>query len=367
MSSDIEMSDQEMGDQDYGDQDSDSNSQLSSLAWGDRSPGDSEATNSDTGARSPTGFHFVEGYPLDVEDVYRSFPPDSPALLSPSSGAGSPPETPHGPSPSSNDPRVRMFKALFDIDLLDRTKPADVAASIGGDRSYGVLRKKWKTRFQRDSNGEWDYVEYVPAWTDPDWDERYVWMGAGNPWPEDHPLAMLYAKPGSMQTQRPALLPSDATLNPTPAATRWGFYPYRTGQFQLNGTSGVTPTQPGFPTVRLDFPTWSTEKNRACFEVTIEDLNASRAQYQALYGDNSEEGFRAHLDNRANNVFEQGSLQWDQVDKLLQLFDLIVEKETREEYQSLLFSGHTTNEVRIDGHEFVLSIFGQERSDANHR
>lgn len=260
-----------------------------------------------------------------------------------------------------------MFKALYDIDLLDRTKPADVAASVGGDRSYGVLRKKWKTRFQRVGNDEWDYVEYVPAWTDPDWDERYVWMGSDDLWPEDVPQARLYARPGFMQTQRPAMLPSDAVLNPTPAATRWGIYPYRTGQSQqMNGASGVTPTQAGFPTVRLDIPTWSTEQNRARFDVTIDDLNAVRVQYQALYGNNSDEGFRAHLDNRAN-LFEQGSLQWDRADKLLQLFDLVADKETREEYQSLLFSGHTTNEVRIDGHELVLSIFGQEGSDANHR
>lgn len=163
-----------------------------------------------------------------------------------------------------------------------------------------------------------------------------------------------------MQTQHPALRPGDAAaLNPTAGAKRWGVYPYRRAgagigtnpqqQQQSAGTSpGVTPTQPGFPTVRLDFPQWSDDKNSAWLEVTVEDLNAARAQHRAQVGDAaaSEEAFRAYLTNLATTVYPRGTLLWDQADKLLRLLDLVADRETREEYQRLLFSGNTTNEVR---------------------
>lgn len=341
------------------DPDSDSDSQLSSVSWGrswgSRSPGAPDDPDSGSDASTTTtGFRRVRGYPLDVESVYRSFPPCSP-----------PP--PASPSDDNNiDPGARKFTAYYDVDLLDRTKTADVIAAVRadrGDQSYAVLRKKWRTRFQRAGNGSWDHVEYVPAWTDPDWDERYVCLrgpGQDTVWPSDLPPASLYARRSGMQIQRPALRPGDATaLNPTAGAKRWGVYPYRragagTGtnpqqqQQQSAGTSsGVTPTQPGFPTVRLDFPQWSDDKNSAWLEVTVEDLNAARAQHRAQVGDAaaSEEAFRAYLANLAT-VYPRGTLLWDQADKLLRLLDLVADRETREEYQRLLFSGNTTNEVR---------------------
>lgn len=90
------------------DPDSDSDSQLSSVSWGrswgSRSPGapdDSGSADSDA-STTTTGFRRVRGYPLDVESVYRSFPPYSPP----------PPASPS--DDNNNDPGARKFTAYYD-------------------------------------------------------------------------------------------------------------------------------------------------------------------------------------------------------------------------------------------------------------
>lgn len=332
--------------------DRDTDSILTDETWnsGMRSPN----ASSDSDAGYVAFWHDdLRGYPLDIHDIYDDWP-SNPPVGYPSSRTSS--------RASSLDPRTRQFRSLYNLELLDRQRPLDVASTLGPGADLGVLRKRWHRRFQQGSNGDWNYVEYVPAWTDPDWDERYVWTGTNAPaWPADHPLAKQYAKPGLMQTLRPALRDSDNVLNPSAVAKRWGIYPYRTGQTQLNGSSGLTPTQPGFPTVPLDIPTWSYAKNQVWLEVTIDDLKAARNDYdlqmQAANREASDEGFRWYLEDTANSV-PRGSETWDQADKMVQLFDLCVEQERREEYQHMLFSGNTTNEVRMSGYELVLSIFG---------
>lgn len=340
--------------------DSDSMSSHPSWEYDDRSPG----AKSDEGDDEPFWTDDLDGYPLDVEDTYGVWPALARGVATPN------PWKPPSRAPSV-DLRARQYRALYDLDLLDRQRPlSNTAATLGPGLGLGVLRKRWQHCFQRAGNGEWNYVEYAPAWTDPNWDERYVWTGTdAPPWPADHPLAKQYALPGLMQTLRPALRDSDRRRNPSATAKRWGFYPYRTGQTQRSmGSSGATPTQPGFPTVPLDIPTWSYAKNQVWHEVTVDDLKAARDLYdsemRAVKSESTDEGFRRFLEDTANS-FPWGSEAWDQADKLLQLFDLRVEQERRHEYQRMLFSGNTTNEVRMSGHEFVLSIFSQERSSAN--
>lgn len=278
---------------------------------------------------------WLSTFPLDEEDTYRTWPVDR---------RGWPGWT-TSDHQLKNDPRIRVFNSLFDISLLDRKAP-----NLGRGTDYATLRWKWKTRFQRNQNGRWDYVQYVPPWTDPDWDERYVYLGENAaPWPADHPLAKRYAMPGWLQTQRPALRDTDRYLNPTDAAKRWGIYPFQTGQVP-NGSSGVTPTQPGFPTVALEIPRWSASTNNFKRTVTIDDLKTERSLYdmgcQSQGTRPSDEGFRSYLEDAATKNVPRGDANWDLADKLLQLHDLVAEKERREQYQSFIFSGSTTNEVR---------------------
>lgn len=300
------------------------------------SPPASPGASSDADSDSAPSDGWPAGYPLPIDDIYNSWPANDSAPSSVRS------------SPQAVDPRVRYFRSLYNLDLLDRRSAVDIAHDVGPGADYAILRKKWKQRFQRDQNGNWDYVEYAPAWTDPEWDERYVYMGVAAPWPDDHPLARQYAKPGSMQAQRPALRSSDRYLNPSATAKRWGFYPYQTVP-TLDGSSGVTPTKLEFPTVPLAIPRWSDSMKAVQTEVTIDDMKLHRQQYeaetQAAGGTPSDEGFRSYLVEATNRLPRESEL-WDLADKLLQLFDLMAEQERRQDYQSMLFSGNTTNEVR---------------------
>lgn len=62
------------------------------------------------------------------------------------------------PAPApENDPRDRRWTSLYDINLL-AGRPTHYA-----QREMGVLQKRWQLKFQRAGNGEWKYVEYVPA------------------------------------------------------------------------------------------------------------------------------------------------------------------------------------------------------------
>lgn len=54
-----------------------------------------------------------------------------------------------------NDPRNRRWNSLYDLNLL-------AGSPRYAQREVGVLQKKWQSKFQRNGNGAWDYVEYVP-------------------------------------------------------------------------------------------------------------------------------------------------------------------------------------------------------------
>lgn len=339
-------------------------SSSSSLASLSNSPGPSPGASSDSSGdqQAQQAIRWPAGYPLPINDTYYSWPPDDAT-----------PDPAHTPTPDPVDPRARTFRSLYNIDLLDRRRPPAAAGGPGAD--YGVLRKKWNTRFQRAHNGGWDYVEYAPAWTDPDWDERYVYTGPNAvAWPADHPLAGQYVKPGTFQTQRPALLASDRALRPTATAKRWGVYPYqagdrdRSGAAARDGSSGVTPTTlSAFPSVPLARPRWSNAFRALRTVVTVEEIWEQRERYdletRAAGGESSDEGFRAWLVDATNRLSPETD-EWDLADKVLQLSDFLLDTNRRRDYQSVMFAGHTTNEVRMDDHELV---FKQRRQDQIYR
>lgn len=282
-----------------------------------------------------------DDFPLDIHDIYYH-------LWDSNDHVPDPPVPPRRPV----DPGSRQFRPLYNLDLLDRTKPIS-----GISEDYYILRMKWRNRFQQDETGHWDYVQYVPPWTDPDWDERYVYMGPrDHPWPADDVLAQQYAKPGAMQTQRPALRESDAALNPTAAAKRWGIYPYPMDKNTTprsppdRASSGLSPTSCIFPpTVALDIPQVTPRGAGVQTAVTVEDLQVVREEYiesmKLRGGVPSDDHFQSCLEG-STFIHEKGSASWDIADKLLKLSNLLAEQEGKLEYQALLFAGNTSDEVR---------------------
>ncbi|KAK8033502.1 hypothetical protein PG991_002900 [Apiospora marii] len=79
-------------------------------------------------------------------------------------------------------------------------------------------------------DGSWDYVVYVPEWTDPLWDPA---------WQRVYGTDKKKRRPQRdvLQSLRPALRPEDAVRNPTPYARRWGIPRDRN-----DGRSRTSPT-----------------------------------------------------------------------------------------------------------------------------
>lgn len=79
-------------------------------------------------------------------------------------------------------------------------------------------------------DGSWDFVVYVPEWTDPAWDPA---------WERIYGTDKKKARPqlDVLQSLRPALRPEDAVRNPTPYARRWGIPGDRN-----DGRSRTSPT-----------------------------------------------------------------------------------------------------------------------------
>ncbi|KAK7981507.1 hypothetical protein PG988_003745 [Apiospora saccharicola] len=79
-------------------------------------------------------------------------------------------------------------------------------------------------------DGSWNYVVYVPEWSDPAWDPAWERIYGTN-------TKRLRPQRDVFQTLRPALRPEDLVRNPTPYARRWGIPGDRT-----DGRSRTSPT-----------------------------------------------------------------------------------------------------------------------------
>lgn len=264
---------------------------------------------------------------------------------------------PPPPQASAKDPRRRDFDSLYPLDWL----VTDPAASLAGAGAaayrpapLGRLRTQWQQAFQQNANGDWNYVEYVPAWSDPDWSSRYTYTRNVAAADMDE-IARQYAKPGMLQNQRPALRPEDAALNPTDVAKRWGIYPWQAwegleGRFALKGWSGITPRAARFPTVQLDQPRFSPDSGQVVDVVTVEDLSNERQRLQewrARRGlETTNEDFRQSLRNISLDP-AAGPVRTEKAASLLAMLEALERMEERAEYQRLLFAGSTTNEVSV--------------------
>lgn len=279
---------------------------------------------------------FPEDFPLQV-DVYDPVQLDDD------------PSAPPPPAPANpNDPRRRDFASLYPLDWL--TSSAQNAAAYP-QAAIGRLRSKWQQAFQQDSKGEWNYVEYVPAWSDPDWDARYVYVEGAD---ADDEMAKQYAKPGLLQRQRPALRPEDAGLNPTEGAKRWGVYPFRqwegaVGWASASGWSGTTPRTAAFPPVPLSIPRPTPARGGLVqTDVTLADMERERLRYEQTCRQRrlspSEEGFRQTLTAISQDA--SNLVNADMAGSVLVMYEAVTRRDEREEYQRLVFGGNTSVEVR---------------------
>ncbi|KAJ4406956.1 hypothetical protein N0V82_010023 [Gnomoniopsis sp. IMI 355080] len=301
----------------------------------------SPATSSSSSSEESSDdcFGFPDDFPLDL-DVYDQVDDYQPPLP---------------PRVNPHDPRRRKFDSLYPLDWL----VADT--TNGGASGYplapiGRLRRQWQQAFQQNVNGDWNYVEYVPAWSDPDWTSRYTYIRQAADENIDE-IARQYAKPGMLQTQRPAMRPNDASLNPTEAAKRWGVYPWPTwdgldGHVSLKGWSGVTPRMPGFPTVQLDQPRFSPDAGGLVAAVTMDDLASERQRLEGWRKSQglqtTDEDFRQSLADISIDP-KAGPIKTEKAASLLALLEAVQRIEEREEYQRLLFGGNTTNELVEQG------------------
>ncbi|KAK1831863.1 hypothetical protein QBC39DRAFT_350345 [Podospora conica] len=85
-------------------------------------------------------------------------------------------------------------------------------------------------------DGEWTYVEYIPRWTAPDWNDDKVMTTTENN------IVTKIPRRDYTQLVRPALLPRDDVRNPTPYARRYGIHPDDHG--------GRSKMSPGFSDTR---------------------------------------------------------------------------------------------------------------------
>ncbi|KAF6810646.1 hypothetical protein CSOJ01_06206 [Colletotrichum sojae] len=86
-----------------------------------------------------------------------------------------------------------------------------------------------------EQQGCWQYIEYVPEWTDPLWHDSKLEV-------ESNGGSQYLVRPHDvLRYLRPAHLPQDRAQNPTAMATRYGIYPDR-----RDGRSRMTPTRQVF-------------------------------------------------------------------------------------------------------------------------
>lgn len=319
------MDDQEVDDQEVEDQEME-----------DEEMEDAESSSSSSSGEEIT---WPPGFPLD-HAVYDQAPC---ADWSP----------PRKSKPAPNDPRRRDFESLYPIGWLVNAAPPASGTSYPL-APIGQLRTQWQQAFQQAANGAWHFVEYVPAWSDPDWSTRYTYTRAPGLDSGSDALARQYAKPGLLQTQRPALRAEDALLNPTAAAKRWGVYPFQAwegleGRFVTwKGWSGTTPKGAEFPTIALDQPRFSVALGRMMNVLTVADVVDERqkitASRTAVGRETSDDDFRKALRAVALDVNAEPA-RADVAGSMLALFESMHRSEERLDYQRLLFAGNTSNEV----------------------
>ncbi|KAG8160703.1 hypothetical protein KVR01_008967 [Diaporthe batatas] len=295
--------------------------------------------------------YYPVGFPLN-SDIYDTTPDAQEAAF--------PNLPPDSAEPGEDDwQTLRQFRLHFPYEFLDRDGRWNTPAEVAQQPLAGQLRQETIQKLALTGH----HVEFVPAWTDPGWEARFVHTGreprqAEDPPeeqnPNDDPLYRMYARPGLFQTLRPALLEQDAVRNPTDAAKRYGIDPnnvYRAGY----GKSAATPMQVDF-NIPLTNPRVTPSNQGVKPVVDQADYDAVYRQYQnalsARGGYASEDDFRAALQSIAPGTLHPdlgASCDGQVANALLQYMDQKTDFDLREDYQRMLFGGISTNELVEEG------------------
>jgi hypothetical protein len=238
---------------------------------------------------------------------------------------------------------------LFPYEFLDPDGVQEpVQEVMEREPLYGQLRQELKRKIGVLGH----HVEFVPSWTDPQWDARFIYTGK-EPGENDGPEYEMYARQGMMQMQRPALREEDAIRNPTDAAKRYGIDPNHVENI-FYGNSGVTPMQPNF-SVQLPSPRETPSNQGVKAVVDKADYDAVYDQFRnamaAQGGVGTEDDFRQLLmivGGRAPGTIDPAlapNFDAKTAYALLQYTEKQKEMELREEYQRLIFSGNAASEV----------------------
>lgn len=281
---------------------------------------------------------YPPGFPVPAED-YDDYPNEA-------FGIDASPLSYTKEEDRQDDLRTRHLTSLYPYEFLDPNAARPDAGFM--QEPVGLLRKEMVQKMEQNgTDGDWTLVEFVPAWTDPDWSDRFVFTGSTDP---DDPQVQMYAKPGLLQRQRPALLPSDiAVRGPSEVARRFGIDPVHQDD-PYYSRSGITPTTPKFG-VPLVYPRETPSKQGQKDKIDVDDLTALAMQFEndarAQGEETSEDNLRAHLlraakDGPTNLV----KVDAEVADALLSVMDQVHKREEQEEYQRLLLAGNTSKDVR---------------------
>lgn len=170
-------------------------------------------------------------------------------------------------------------------------------------------------------DGLWNFTQYIPAWTAPDWNDEPVITITE----QGKPTKIV--RRDYMRMIRPAVLPRDASRKPTPYARRYGIHPDEPG-----GRSKASPVTTNTRRVALS----CAQQTLTGFKAHVDNLDLAAAIDQV--GGGSVPKF---LDEVAKlSVFCQ---QHEHLFAVRRLFDII---EDDRDYQKVMFADLTTDEVR---------------------
>ncbi|KAJ0165178.1 hypothetical protein CTA2_12123, partial [Colletotrichum tanaceti] len=191
------------------------------------------------------------------------------------------------------------------------------------------------------NHGQWEFIEFVPEWTDPIWDGHdAVMMDAHH----KH-LVRKKAGGGVPDRLRPAQLPQDRSRNPTPFAVRYGIHPDR-----RDGRSRLSPTRSAFRRFRVDDrDTIQVVGDYIVRQAEIHAAAAGAEDVEALLETYSR--LRPGVLGGGGGGGGGGSRQPSATEQFV--VQAMQDIQDDEDWQSLVFSGLTTQELLDDG---ILSL-----------
>ncbi len=206
-------------------------------------------------------------------------------------------------------------------------------------------------------DGHYEYVEFVPAWTDPDWkEEPTFWVPGPFRRKEAIEAAAAKAKEEGMskdgderdekekyvrkgdftQRMRPALLAKDAHKNPTPYALRFGMNPHAS-----QGRSRLSPTTSRTRKVALVRPQKTSTGTKDYVDMV--DLKTEEQEHGGTAASLGFPNFtfREYLDFLSLTKADENH------DMYRAFSDLRRAVDGDEDFQRFMFNGPTTDEVCV--------------------